>query len=88
VQALEPDLSLLREAAAALADMECEVLDVVPTVGDTELHFQAVVQVRAASGKRVARSCELTVYCMCGWRCWMWSLLSAIQSCTSRLWCR
>uniref|UniRef100_A0A383VD43 acylaminoacyl-peptidase n=1 Tax=Tetradesmus obliquus TaxID=3088 RepID=A0A383VD43_TETOB len=45
VQALEPDLSLLPEAAAALSDMQCEVLDVVPTVGDTDLHFQAVVQV-------------------------------------------
>jgi hypothetical protein len=42
------DVSLLPEAAAALADMECEVPDVVPTVGDTDLHFQAVVQVRAA----------------------------------------
>jgi hypothetical protein len=45
VEALDPDLSLLPEAAAALADMQCEVLDVVPTVGDTDLHFQAVVQV-------------------------------------------
>jgi hypothetical protein len=31
-----------------LADIECEVLEVVPTAGDTDLHFQAVVQVRAA----------------------------------------
>jgi hypothetical protein len=61
VQALEPDLSLLPEAAAALADLECEVLDLVPTVGDTDLHFQAVVQVRAI--------CELfadsLVHCTC-----------------------
>jgi hypothetical protein len=58
VQALEPDLSLLPEAAAALADLQCELLDVVPTVGDTDLHFQAVVQVRVAS--RVAfRECQL-----------------------------
>jgi hypothetical protein len=48
VQALEPDLSLLPEAAAALADMQCEVLDIVPTVGDTDLHFQAIVQVGLA----------------------------------------
>jgi hypothetical protein len=38
----------LLDAHAWLADLECEVLDVVPTVGDTELHFQAVVQVSAA----------------------------------------
>jgi hypothetical protein len=55
VQALEPDLSLLPEAVAALADMECEVLEVVPTVGDTGLHFQAVVQVS----------------CRWAWECWM-----------------
>jgi hypothetical protein len=31
-----------------LADMECEVLEVVPTLGDRDLNFQAVVQVRTA----------------------------------------
>lgn len=51
---LDADLSLLPEAAAALENLECEVLDVVPTVGDTELHFQAIVQVGGLAGGWVA----------------------------------
>jgi hypothetical protein len=49
VKALDADLSGLPRAAAALAGLRCEVLDVVPTVGDTQLPMQAVVQVRRIS---------------------------------------
>ncbi|KAF8057927.1 Serine/threonine-protein phosphatase PP1 isozyme 1 [Scenedesmus sp. PABB004] len=48
VEALDADLSLLPGAAAALADVQCEVLDVTPTVGDTSLPMQAIVQVSRA----------------------------------------
>jgi hypothetical protein len=45
--------------------MECEVLDVVPTVGDKDLHFQAVVQVRAAL-LMAARVANQPASCVCG----------------------
>eukprot|EP00879_Flechtneria_rotunda_P013504 GHRR01014100.1.p1 GENE.GHRR01014100.1~~GHRR01014100.1.p1 ORF type:complete len:881 (+),score=271.51 GHRR01014100.1:318-2645(+) len=45
VEPLQPDLELLPEAAAALAGVHCEVLEVMATVGDTDIPVQAIIQV-------------------------------------------
>lgn len=46
VAGLVPDLKVvLPDVAAALANLETRILDVVPTVGDTSHTFQALIQV-------------------------------------------